>query len=291
MASRFIPFRIEGDKAMATSFPQWATPERREHLVKLFVKYVGKCHRGHPQCPDLRHYYIGCAFEHESPTEKSFFEHEKDTPKTGYTQFLKATIARLEENVPYRTDRERLILLAKEQKKLHRAVKELRDGCPILEHYQLHVSKAFLGDEPVERPLSPYKRTWDSVKDSWKAEDREARSQRRVIDASMLNTGLHGRYGREWDPVAKDEYHQNRPAYVFMKYGISAQSFKRVAFIRIPSTNIKLQVDISQALQGIGLSKNKRNKIMRYNAQIPPVAQDNIDRLCLQAVDAYWNSR
>lgn len=34
-------------------FPQWATPERRNHLVELFLQSNGFCVLGHPNCPHL----------------------------------------------------------------------------------------------------------------------------------------------------------------------------------------------------------------------------------------------
>jgi hypothetical protein len=36
--------------------PLWSTPQRRQHLVKLFHQYGNKCLRGHPVCRDTSHY-------------------------------------------------------------------------------------------------------------------------------------------------------------------------------------------------------------------------------------------
>ena len=46
------------------SQPKWSTPQRREHLVKLFQAYGNQCLQGHPVCPDITHYVA-----HESRVE------------------------------------------------------------------------------------------------------------------------------------------------------------------------------------------------------------------------------
>ena len=40
-------------------FPQWATPERRVHLVNLFNRSKGFCVFGHAKCPYPDHHYEG----------------------------------------------------------------------------------------------------------------------------------------------------------------------------------------------------------------------------------------
>jgi hypothetical protein len=37
--------------------PKWATPERRTHLVKLFLRSQGFCVFGHKPCPHPEHHY------------------------------------------------------------------------------------------------------------------------------------------------------------------------------------------------------------------------------------------
>ena len=103
---------------MVTTKPQWATPERQEHLVRLFAKYHNRCRQGHAMCPDLRHHYEGCAVVHESVRTKELRRH----------------LEALRNHELAVTDREWRISLAKEQKKLHDELARLRENCPIVEH-------------------------------------------------------------------------------------------------------------------------------------------------------------
>ena len=125
--------------------------------------------------------------------------------------------------------------------------------------------------------------------DSWKQEDRERRGQLRRFHGSTLNDGTYGRYGARFDPVNRDVYHQTRPAYHFLTYGVSAASKQRIAVIRLPSTFIRLYVNVSEAVQEVNLSQNKRRKIKRYG-HIRPQPKINdivVDRLCTAAVREY----
>ncbi len=42
---------------MVSTMPKWATADRQQELVKLFLKSRGFCVYGHPQCDDPSHYY------------------------------------------------------------------------------------------------------------------------------------------------------------------------------------------------------------------------------------------
>jgi len=42
---------------MARRYPRWVTPDRQDHLVKLFVRSRGFCVYGHTDCPIPEHYY------------------------------------------------------------------------------------------------------------------------------------------------------------------------------------------------------------------------------------------
>ena len=39
-------------------YPKWATPVRREALVKVFEKHGNKCLLGHKVCPEVEHYLV-----------------------------------------------------------------------------------------------------------------------------------------------------------------------------------------------------------------------------------------
>ena len=131
----------------------------------------------------------------------------------------------------------------------------------------------------------------ETVIEEWKAEDRETRSLLLKLEQSTIHDGTYGRYGGDFDPVARDVYFQERPTYYFLGYGVAAQSKKRIAVIRVPSTYIRLYVEVSDAFQGVRISRNKRRKMSRYKSAPPAEVWQEIDRLCAQAVAVYWASR
>ena len=127
--------------------------------------------------------------------------------------------------------------------------------------------------------------------EDWKAEDRETRSMLLKLEQSTLHDGTYGRYGGRFDPVARDVYHQTRPVYHFMTFGVAAESKQRIAVIRLPSTFMRLYVQVSSAYQGVSVSKSKRRKMARHHAGPPAPVWQEIDRLCCEAVAAFWASR
>ena len=177
---------------MVTATPQWATPQRQEHLVKLFYRSGGFCVFGEKLCP--------------------FEDH----------------------------------------------------------HYPNYM---------------------ETVIDAWKAEDREARAYLWKLEQLQLHDGTYGRYGSSFDPVARDCYYQTRPDYYFLGFGVSVESKKRIAVIRVPSTYIRLYVEVSQVFEGASISRNKRRKMARYHSKPPLHIWEEVDNLCSRAVAAYWASR
>ncbi len=260
---------------MATTKPQWATPERQEHLVRLFIQYHNRCKLGHAMCPDLRHHYQGCAAVHENVR----------------TEELRRRIQVLENRELAVTERERIIALALEQDKLNGEVTRLRENCSIVEHYFEHLARAMFEAEPIEIPLTLYQKRSEGAIEAWKAEDREERSMLRKLEQQQIQDGTYGRYGSDFDPVARDVHHQERPEYYLLGFGVSAESKKRIAVIRVPSTYIRLYVQVSEAFQGVSVSRNKRRKMARYQSDPPAQVWAEIDRRCAQAVRDFWAGR
>ncbi len=131
----------------------------------------------------------------------------------------------------------------------------------------------------------------ETVIEDWKAEDREERALLWKLEQEHLHDGTFGRWGSDFDPVARDVYYQERPKYYMLGFGVSAESKQRIAVIRVPSTYIRLYVNLAVAFQGVSISRNKKRKMARYNAGPPAIVSERIDTLCSQAVDAYWASR
>ena len=260
---------------MVTTKPQWATPERQERLVRLFARYHNRCRQGDPACPDLRHHFEGCAVEHESVRTKELRQH----------------IQALEDRELTVTRRERLILLQQKHEQLLAELTRLRQDCPQMEHYAEHLARAMFGETPIELPLTLYKKLSEGAIESWKAEDREERSMLRKLEQQQIHDGTYGRYGSDFDPVARDVHHQERPEYYLLGFGVSAESKKRIAVIRVPSTYIRLHVDVAGAFQGASISRNKRRKMARYQSGPPARVWEEIDRRCAEAVRDFWASR
>ena len=76
------------------------------------------------------------------------------------------------------------------------------------------------------------------------------------LEQLQIHDGTFGRYGGRFDPVARDVYYQEqRPQYHFLGFGVSAESQKRIAVVRVPSTFIRLYVEVSEAFEGARTNK------------------------------------
>ena len=110
-----------------------------------------------------------------------------------------------------------------------------------------YLGEILLGDGPSTPPVNLYQMRSEAANDSWKADDREARSQQRQIEQEQLHDGTYGRYGSDFDPVARDNFYQQRDEYRLVGRIVSPNGFKPTAVIRVPSSNINLHVDLSSA--------------------------------------------
>ena len=289
---------------MGTTLPQWATPERQRHLVKLFGQHQNRCKEGHLACPDLRHHYAGCAVEHESVRTKELLGDIRALEAAAPEREVPSPQEKLIEDKRMRTfstgqcmtqyparERKRSILLAQAQNLLDDELARLRADCQIPEHYFEHMLRAMFDDAPAEIPLTYYRKMSEGAIDAWKADDREERSQLRKLEAEHIHDGTYGRWGSDFDPVTRDVYYQERPTYYMMGFGVSAESKQRIAVIRVPSTYIRLYVNVAPAFQDVSISRNKRRKMARYQSGPPAPVWERIDTLCSQAVQEYWASR
>lgn len=134
-----------------------------------------------------------------------------------------------------------------------------------------------------------YNKVAEAAIESWKAEDRERRSFEWKLEQQAILDGTYGRYGAEFDPVARDVFYQHRPDYYLVALGVNPFTFKRVALIRIPSTSIHLFVDVASAVQEV--SKNARRKAMRHGKVANGALMEQIHQLCQSAVMDWWTTR
>lgn len=112
------------------------------------------------------------------------------------------------------------------------------------------------GSPLYEEKAEEYIRYW--VEDDRAQRDAEWRRQRvtlhHVPDARF-------RQG-QFDTIRREQFLEAQPPYYLEATGIDALTYRPIAKVRIPSTPIRLFVDIDEALQGT--SKNKRHKAVRY---------------------------
>ena len=111
------------------------------------------------------------------------------------------------------------------------------------------------------------------------------------MEQATLHDGTYDCYGGGFDPVAQDVYQQTRPVYHLVAFGVAAESKQRIAVIRLPSTGLRLHVAVASAYQGVKVSKNQRRKMARYQSGPPAPVWQEIDRLCCEAVAAFWETR
>lgn len=114
--------------------------------------------------------------------------------------------------------------------------------CQNLEHHFLNFQEAVIAD--------------------WKAEDRAEREALLRIERAQIH-GEKGVFGRQFDPVQRDIFMASRPGHYLKGLGVSPVTFKRVAKVRVPSTDIHLYVGVSGAGELVKPSKNKRRKMRR----------------------------
>jgi hypothetical protein len=105
---------------------------------------------------------------------------------------------------------------------------------------------------------------------------------------------LHRLNERRWkkeqfDAVAKDVFFQQQPDYYLEGIGISALTFTRIAKVRVPSTPVRLFVDVAESKLPKKLGQNARKKARRRAALL--IGEDrSIDTLCRKAVRHFEDS-
>jgi hypothetical protein len=104
----------------------------------------------------------------------------------------------------------------------------------------------------------------------WREEQRRMhRDQRRI------------RQGR-FDTVSREQFLASQPSYYIEALGVDALTFRAVAKVRIPSTGIRIFVDVGDAVHKA--SKSARRKAARYGTPLPKT----VDDVAQKAVEEWW---
>lgn len=142
------------------------------------------------------------------------------------------------------------------------------------------------GHERCPEPTHYYERHIEGVIRYWVSEDKSQDAAEWQAEQRRLHHCPPYRgFGRRFDPVARVEYLNGRPDYYLEHIGPDPLTHRRIAILRLSSTNVHLFVDVS----GVKVGKVAGRKMRRYGQGFPRTAQVEIERLCQRAVSHYWN--
>ena len=137
----------------------------------------------------------------------------------------------------------------------------------------------------VKKPVKVFRKIHlEGLIDQWKAEDRAKAQALWKRELQLMHQAPdHKGWGRRYDPVSREQFLLSQPPYYLEGVGLSGLTFKRVAKIKLPSTNLRLFVDVAKAKVQ---SKNQRRKARRYG-QV--TANETLDEVCNLAVKDFWS--
>jgi len=98
-------------------------------------------------------------------------------------------------------------------------------------------------------------------------------------------TDERGWRNQRFDAVAKDVFFQQQPDYYLEGIGISGLTFTRIAKVRVPSTPVRLFVDVADSKLPKKMGQNARKRARRRGLLIGE--DKSIDSLCRKAVQHF----
>lgn len=144
------------------------------------------------------------------------------------------------------------------------------------------------GEVGCRNPRHYYADIQEDLIAEWIQYDREQAAGRWLAEAERVHAddpATTPPYGRRFDPVARHEYLAQQPAYFPEGLGPNPLTQRLTAIVRVPSTDVRLHVNVDAARQGQG--KNARRKAQRYGKGLSPEGKADVDRLCYEAVNDY----
>jgi len=143
------------------------------------------------------------------------------------------------------------------------------------------------GEKRCLIPEHHYSLFIEDLIDDWKQADREQRSAEWLAELKALHDLGEQRYpltGR-FNAISKDIFFDKQPLYYIQGLGISGLTFKPFAKVRLPSSYMRLYVDLGETLRG--MSKNKKRKAIRYGKPLSESIENAVNRLVGEAVRHY----
>ncbi len=194
-------------------------------------------------------------------------------------------------------------------------------ACPIREHYIVTESKVLLVPQAKTIPCvdasgNPIKdkngnqltitlyplnkviiersridRLYDSKAEAlikyWQVDDRQQSRAEWFAELKALHDLGEQRYpilGR-FNAIGKEIFFGSQPLYYIQGLGISGTTLKPFAKVRLPSSYMRLYVDLGDSLRGV--SKNRRRKAIRYSKPLSQSIENRINQLVGKAVRHY----
>ena len=230
--------------------PKWATPDRKNSLVELFLSSGGFCVYGHKPC-------------------------------IGYSETLSTTACALGKICNNPMPDGHLCRYKPEPDTPHLHCK----GVIVKTKTRWHCA---YGDYPCYKPFgSHYENYADNLIADWKQSDRQDRlglwqaEQRAMHSLGERTYPVTGRFSA----ISRDIYHDNQPLYYLDGQSVSGLTLLPFVMVRIASGYMRLFVDLGTELRQV--SKSKRRKAIRYGKPLPQETEAIIRRKVLQAVRDY----
>ena len=237
--------------ATTQTLPKWATLDRRNLLVELFLDSGGFCVYGLKPCIGYftQKPITACAWGKKC---------SKPMPKNQLCRY------KPEDDKPHLPCR----YVTFDQKRWHCAY----------------------GDYPCYKPFgSHYEYYADTLIAEWKHLDIEQRLAEWEAERKALHSLGQRSYPirGQFSAVSRDIYAENQPLYYLEGQAVSGITLTPFVRVRIASSYIRLYVDLGEALRQV--SKSKRRKAIRYGKPLPPTTRVAIMRKVMEAVKDYYS--
>jgi len=139
---------------------------------------------------------------------------------------------------------------------------------------------------PIPRLNTLYDRVIDEMVADWRRDDAEARRYSRELEGrAMHRLPERGALRGHFNAISRTIFFDNQPMFEILGLGVSGLTFKPYAKVRLASSIVALQVDVSEALAP--LSKNRRRKSIRYNRPLPATIEAVVSETCSRAIAHY----
>ena len=237
--------------ATTQTLPKWATPDRKDALIRLFVDSGGFCVYGLKPCKGFftLTQNIACVWGKDCSKPMADGQLCRYKPEAG------------KPHLPCR-------YVTFTRKRWH----------------------CGYGDYPCYKPFgSHYQNYADMLIADWKHLDIEQRQAEREAERKALHSTGGRTYPLrgQFSAISRDITAENKPFYYLEGQAVSGITLKPFVLVRLASSYMRLFVDLGEALKQV--SKSQRRKAIRYGKPLPPSTTTAIRRKILEAVRDYYS--